>query len=146
MEHTKLTMEDDAKLIDNIMDDVDMRYILLFLYVIRNDLFKNLGENNLIESYERILIIDDIYKSNIVNFWDEEFIDIYIDLGLIKNIRSKREFENKEDDFIIKLGEETVTIEQDTISVPDDTLFLIINKKFKFLTRRNFNLALTRLK
>jgi len=146
MEHIKLTIEDDAKLIDNIMDDVDMRYILLFLYVIRNDLFKNLGDNNLIESYERILIIDDIYKSNVVNFWDEEFIDIYIDLGLIKNIRSKREFEQKDDDFIIKLGEETITIEQDTISVPDDTLFLIINKKFKFLTRRNFNLALTRLK
>ncbi|MFW9874889.1 MAG: hypothetical protein ACFFG0_17420, partial [Candidatus Thorarchaeota archaeon] len=38
------------------------------------------------------------------------------------------------------------TIEQDTISVPDDTLFLIINKKFKSLARRNFNLALTRLK
>ena len=146
MEHTKLTIEDDKTLIDNIMDDIDMRYILLFLYIIRNDLFKNLGDNNLIESYERILIIDDIYKSNIVNFWDEEFIDIYIDLGLMKNIRSKREFEQKEDDFIIKLGEETITIEQDTISVPDDTLFLIINKKFKFLTRRNFNLALTRLK
>jgi len=146
MEHKRLTMEDDAKLIDNIMDDVDMRYILLFLYVIRNDLFKNLGDKNLIESYERILIIDDIYKSNIVNFWDEEFIEIYVDLGLIKNIRSKREFEQKDDDFIIKIGEETITIEQDTISVPDDTLFLIINKKFKFLTRRNFNLALTRLK
>ncbi|MFX1344231.1 MAG: hypothetical protein ACFFBC_08465 [Promethearchaeota archaeon] len=146
MEHTKLTIEDDKMLIDNIMDDVDMRYILLFLYIIRNDLFKNLGDSNLIESYERILIIDDIYKNNIVNFWDEEFIEIYIDLGLMKNIRSKREFEQKEDDFIIKLGEETITIEQDTISVPDDTLFLIINKKFKFLTRRNFNLALTRLK
>ena len=146
MEHKRLTMEDDAKLIDNIMDDIDMRYILLFLYVIRNDLLRNLGDKNLIESYERILIIDDIYKSNIVNFWDEEFIEIYIDLGLIKNIRSNREFEQKDDDFIIKLGEETITIEQDTISVPDDTLFLIINKKFKFLTRRNFNLALTRLK
>ena len=94
------------------------------------DLFKNLGDKNLIESYERILIIDDIYKSNIVNFWDEEFIEIYIDLGLIKNIRSKREFEQKDDDFIIKLGEETITIEQDTISVPDDTLFLINKKKF----------------
>jgi hypothetical protein len=139
-------MEDDAKLIDNIMDDVDMRYILLFLYVIRNDLFKDLGDENLIESYERILIIDDIYKSNIVNFWDEDFIEIYIDLGLIKNVRSKMEFEQKDDDFMIKLGEETITIEQDTISVPDDTLFLIINKKFKDLSRRNFNLALTRLK
>jgi hypothetical protein len=146
MEHKTLTMEDDAKLIDNIMDDVDMRYILLFLYVIRNDLFKDLADKNLIESYNRILILDEIYKSNIVKIWDEEFTETYIDLGLIKNIRSVREFEQKEDDFIIKIGEETITIEHDTISVPDDTLFLIINKKFKFLTRRNFNLALTRLK
>ena len=146
MEHKRLTMEDDAKLIDNIMDDIDMRYILLFLYVIRNDLLRNLGDKNLIESYERILIIDDIYKSNIVNFWDEEFIEIYIDLCLIKNFRCYRVFEEKDVYFIIILGEETITIEQDTISVPDDTLFLIINKKFKFLTRRNFNLALTRLK
>ena len=146
MEHKTLTMEDDAKLIDNIMDDVDIRYILLFLYVIRNDLLKDLAEENLIESYNRILILDEIYKSNIVKLWDEEFIEVYIDLGLIKNIRSMREFEQKEDDFIIKIGEETITIEQDTISVPDDTLFLIINKKFKSLTRRNFNLALTRIK
>lgn len=146
MEHKTLTMEHDAKLIDTIMDDVDMRYIILFLYVIRNDLLKDLTDSNLIEAYNRILLIDEIYKSNIVKFWEEEFIEIYIDLGLIKNIRSMREFNQKEDDFIIKIGEETITIEHDTISVPDDTLFLIINKKFKNLARRNFNLALTRLK
>jgi len=146
MEHKSLTLEDDGKLIDNIMNDLEMRYIVLFLYVIRNDLFKDLSDETLIESYERILVIDEIYKNNIVNFWGEEFTDVYIDLGLIKNIRSKREFDQKDDDFIIKIGEETITIEQDTISVPDDTLFLIINKKFKSLTRRNFNLALTRLK
>lgn len=146
MEHKNLTLEDDAKLIHNIMDDVDMRYIILFLYIIRNDLFKDLSDQNLIESYNRILILDEIYKNNIINSWEEDFIGTYIDLGLIKNIRSKREFDQKDDDYIMRLGEETVTIEQDTISVPDDTLFLIINKKFKFLTRRNFNLALTKLK
>ncbi len=146
MEHTNLTLEDDKNLIDNILDNVDMRYIILFLYIIRNDLFKDLTDDNLIESFERVLVLDDIYKSNVVNFLDEEFIEIYIDLGLIKNIRSLREFKQKDDDFIIKLGEETITIENDIISVPDDTLFLIVNKKFKFLTRRNFNLALTRLK
>ncbi|MHA2282904.1 MAG: hypothetical protein ACXAC5_18840 [Promethearchaeota archaeon] len=146
MEHKNLTLGDDAKLIENVMNDLEMRYIVLFLYVIRNDLFKDLRNKALIESYERILVIDEIYKSNIVNFWGEEFIDVYIDLGLIKNIRSKREFDQKDDDFIIKLGEETITIEENVISVPDDILFLIINKKFKDLTRRNFNLALTRLK
>ncbi|MFW9823480.1 MAG: hypothetical protein ACFFE4_11120 [Candidatus Thorarchaeota archaeon] len=146
MEHYRLTLEDDAKLIENIMNDLEMRYIVLFLYVIRNDLFKDLSDSFLMESYERILILDEIYKSNIQNFWDDEFIDVYIDLGLMKNIRSKREFDQKDDDYIIKLGEETITIEENTISVPDDTLFLIVNKKFKDITKRNFNLALTRLK
>ena len=146
MEHKNLTLEHDKNLIDNILDNVDMRYIILFLYIIRNDLFKDLADNAIIESYERVLVLDEIYKNNVVNFWDEEFIEIYMDLGLIKNVRSVREFQQKDDDFIIKLGEETITIENETISVPDDTLYLIINKKFKSLTRRNFNLALTRLK
>jgi len=146
MEHNNLTLEHDKNLINSVLDNLDMRYVILFLYVIRNDLFKDLNDSSLIESYERVLILDDIYKSNITKFWNEEFIEIYIDLGLIKNIRSLREFEQKEDDFIIKVGEETITIENDTISVPDDTLYIMINKKFKFLNRRNFNLALTRLK
>ncbi|MFX1364668.1 MAG: hypothetical protein ACFFCE_12840 [Promethearchaeota archaeon] len=146
MEHKNLTLEFDKNLIDNILDNLDMRYIILFLYIIRNDLFKDLTDESIKESYERVLILDEIFKNNVVNFWDKEFIENYIDLGLIKNIRSMREFQQKDNDFLLKLGEETITIENDTISVPDDTLFLIINKKFKSLTRRNFNLALTRLK
>ncbi|MEE9378817.1 MAG: hypothetical protein V3V33_12365 [Candidatus Lokiarchaeia archaeon] len=146
MEHKSLTLEYDKNLIDNILDNIDMRYIILFMYIIRNDLFKDLTDNGIIESYERVLVLDEIFKNNVVNFWDEEFIEAYIDLGLIKNVRSVREFQQKDDDFILKLGEETITIENDIISVPDDTLYLIINKKFKSLTRRNFNLTLTRLK
>jgi hypothetical protein len=146
MEHENLTLEQDKNLIDKILDDADMRYIILFLYVIRNDLFKDLTDRKLIDSYERVLILDEIYKDNVVKFWDELFTDVYIDLGLIKNIRSLREFEQKDGDFVLRIGEETITIEEDTISVPDDTLFLIINKKFKSLSRRNFNLALTKLK
>lgn len=146
MSHENLDLEYDKNLINNVLDDGDMRYIALFLYIIRNDLLGDLNDKKLVESYERILILDDIYKENISNFWSEELIEISIDLGLFKNIRSMNEFDQKEDDFIIKMGEETVTIEQDTIMVPDNTLFMMITKKFKFLTRRNFNLALTRLK
>jgi hypothetical protein len=146
MEHVNLSLEHDKNLIENVLDNKDMRYIILFSYIIRNDLFKDLADEYLIESYERLLILDEIYKNNVVNLWDEEFIEIYIDLGLIKNLRSVREFKQKDNDFILKLGEETITIENETISVPEDTLYLIINKKFKFLTRRNYNLALTRLK
>ncbi|MHA1749619.1 MAG: hypothetical protein ACTSYF_13370, partial [Promethearchaeota archaeon] len=146
MEHKSLSIEEDENLLIRILDNVDMRYIILYMYIIRNDLLKDLSDSELIKSYERVLILDEIFKNNIIEFWDEEFIEIMIDLGIFKNIRSLREFNKLEGDFILKLGEETITIENDTISIPDDVLFLIIKKKFKFLTRRNFNLALTRLK
>jgi hypothetical protein len=109
-------------------------------------MFNDLNDEGLIEAYERVIILDDIYKSNVVSFWNENFIEIVVDLGLFKNIRSVREFTQKEDDFILKMGIETITIEKGTIMVPKDILFLLITKKFKFLTKRNFNLALTRLK
>jgi len=146
MEHKSLSIEEDENLLIKILDDTDMRYIILYMYIIRNDLLKDLSDSKLIESYERVLILDEIFKNNIIEFWDEEFIEIMIDLGLFKNIRSLGEYNKLEGDFILKLGEETITVENNTISVPDDTLFLIIKKKFKFLNRRNFNLALTRLK
>ncbi len=146
MEHKNLSLEYDKTLINKILDDINMRYIILFSYVVRNDLFEDLKNKTLIESYERILILDDIFKGNIVQFWSEDFTEVVIDLGLFKNIRSMREYEQKEDDFIIKMGEETITIEKNTIMIPMETLFLMIKKKFKFLTKRNFNLALTRLK
>ena len=146
MEHTNLSLEYDKSLIEKVLDDLDMRYIIIFLYIVRNDLFKDLKDIKIIESYERVIILDEIFKDNVINFWEEDFIEIGIDLGLFKNIRSIREFNNKDGDFIIRLGEETITIENDKISVPDHTLFLMINKKFKFLTRRNYNLALIKLK
>lgn len=146
MDHTNLSIENDKNLIEKVLDDVDMRYIILFLYIIRNDLFRDLSDTELIESYEKVLILDEIFKNNILNFWNNEFIEIAVDLGLFLNIRSMREFQQKDGDFIVRLGEETVTIENKIISVPDHTLFLIINKKFKYLTRRNFNSALVKLK
>ena len=146
MEHNNLSLNEDEDLINKILEDTDMRYIILFLYIIRNDLFEDLSNPDLIESYERILILDDIYKDNIVKFWDKEFTNIAIDLGLFKNIRSLREFEQKEGDFLLKLGEETITIENNVASVPDDTLYLFITRKFKSIARRDFNLALTKLK
>ena len=146
MEHKNLTLDYDKNLINKILDDIDMRYIILFLYIVRNDLFEDLKHQEIVDSYHRVLVLDEIYKDNLKTFWKEEFLEVAIDLGLIKNIRSLREFEVKERDFVVKLGDDTIKIEQNTIVVPSELIFLMIKKKFKFLTKKNFNLALTRLK
>ena len=96
MEHKNLMLEYDKNLIIKILDNIDMRYIVLFLYVVRNDLFEDLNDKTLIESYYRVLNLDEIYKSNIKIYWNEKFLEVAIDLGLIKNLRSLREFEVKD--------------------------------------------------
>jgi len=146
LEHKTLSLEYDKNLINKILDDIEMRYIVLFLYVVRNDLFKDLNDQEIIDSYERVLILDEVFKGNLLTFWKPSFLEIAVDLGLLRNIRSIREFEAKDDDFIVKLGDETIEITQNTIIVPEELIFAMIKKKFKFLTKRNFNLALTRLK
>ncbi|MFX1239383.1 MAG: hypothetical protein ACFE8P_16905, partial [Promethearchaeota archaeon] len=139
MEHKNLDLEYDNSLINKILDNVNNRYVLLFLYVIRSDLLQDLNDATIVKNYENIIMLDDIYKENITSLWSEEFIEIAIDLGLLKNVRSVNEFEQKEKDFIIKFGEETVTIEGNTILVPEDILFRTITKKFKSILRRDFN-------
>ncbi len=145
MEHNKLSLEWDKELINKILEDSSMRYILLFLYITRNDLFRNLSDPKIVESHERVMGLDEVYKGNLLTFWEPWFLETAVDLGYIRNIRSLRELEQKEEDFVIKFCD-PILIENDTIIVPDETLFLFITKKFKAVTRREFNLSLTRLK
>ena len=135
MTHKNLVLEYDRNLINKILDNIDMRYIVLFLYTIRNDLFEDLQNQKIIDSYQRVLILDEIFKANLLTFWNESFLEVIIDIGLIKNIRSMREFEAKEVDFIVKLGDDVIKIEQNKIIVPGDLLFLVIRKRFKFLQK-----------
>lgn len=146
MEHKQLSLEVDKNLINKILDDINSRYLILFLYIIRNDLFKNLTDQRIIDVYNLIMSREEVDKEAILSFWSGVFIKTAIDLGLFRNIRSFREFKQKENDFIVKFGNETITIKENTIMTPADTLFRIISKKFKPLTKRDFNLALTRLK
>ena len=90
MSHKQLSLEMDHDLINHVLDDINNRYVILFLYVIRNDLFKDLTDQSLLDSYDRVLILDEIYKANIVRFWKRNFIELAVDLGLFKNVRTMR--------------------------------------------------------
>ena len=145
MEHNKLSLEYDRNLINTFLNNKKTKYIILYLYIIRKELFNNL-DHNLINSYEKILILDDIYKNNVELLWDPKFIDMVIDLGLFKNVRSRLEYDQKDGDFILRMGENTVTIEKNTILTPLNTLFNMILKRFKSLSQREFELGITQLK
>ena len=145
MEHNKLSLEYDRNLINSILNNINTKYTILYLYIIRKNLFNNL-DKDIIDRYERVILVDDIYKNNVESFWDQDFIDKIIDLGLFKNIRSRREYDQKDGDFILKMGEYTITIEKNTILTPMDTLFQMISKKFKSISLKDFESGLMKLK
>ena len=145
MEHNKLSLEYDRSLINSILNNKNTKYTILYLYIIRKDLFNNL-DGYLINQYEKAIILDNIYKNDVELLWDQEFIEKVIDFGLFKNIRSYREYDQKEGNFILKMGEYTITTEKNTILTPKETLFHMITKRFKSLYRRDFELGLTKLK
>ncbi|GAG98343.1 unnamed protein product [marine sediment metagenome] len=107
----RLDLEYDKNLINSILSDINTKYTILYLYIIRKDLFKNL-DKDLLDRYEKVIVLDDIYKNNVELSWDEDFIDKVIELGLFKNIRSRNEYNQKDGNFILKMGEYTVTIEK----------------------------------
>jgi len=145
MEHKRLTLEYDRNLINSILNNINTKYTILYLYIIRKDLFNNLDEE-IIDKYEKVIILDDIYKDNVELFWNQDFIDKVIELGLFKNIRSRAEYDQKDGNFILKMGEYTITIEKNTIITPRDTLYNMISKRFKSVPHYDFELGLTKLK
>jgi len=145
VEHNRLSIDVDETLINKVFENVEMRYILLYLYIIRNDLLKNLTDEKWLNSFNRIMNFDELLKSDLERYASKEMIEILIDLRIIKNLRSSQELKKKDDDFEIKLLEQ-IRIEDNTIIVPEDTLFAVISKRFKFFTKRNFHEAISRLK
>ena len=144
-QHKQLSIEVDKDLINKVFENVEMRYILLYLYIIRNDMLKNLLDESWLNSFKRLMNLDEILKNDLELYSNKELTEILIDLGIIKNLRSLKELEKKEDDFLIKILE-PIRIEENKIIVPENTLFPIISKKFTFLTKRNFHYAISRLK
>ena len=144
-QHKQLSIEEDKNLINKVFENVEMRYILLFLYIIRNDLLRNLLDEPWLIALKRLMNIDEILKNDLELHSNKELTEIFIDLGIIKNLRSTQELEKKEPDFLIKVLE-PIKIEDNKIIVPENTLFAIISKKFKFFTKRNFHDAISRLK
>ena len=144
-QHKQLSIEVDKNLINKVFENVEMRYILLYLYIVRNDMLKNLSDESWLNSFKRLMNLDEILKSDLELYSNKELTEILIDLRIIKNLRSLKELEKKEDDFLIKILE-PIRIEENKIIVPENTLFPIISKNFTFLTKRNFHYAISRLK
>ena len=145
MEHNQLSLEYDRNLINSLLNDINCKYLILFLYIIRKDLFKN-SDPELVSKYERVIILDEIFKNNVETFWDQDFIDIIIDVGLFKNIRNRSDYDRKEGDFILRMGDRTITVEKDTILTPIDTLSSMINRRFKSSKLNDFSSCITKLK
>lgn len=144
-DHTKLDLDVDRILLQQVFDDPDKRHVILLLYELRSELFQDLKNPARLNAYVKIMELETIYVSSFKTFADDEaLVDIFFELGLIKNLRSRREFDRKDDDFIVKVVE-GIRIDEDVIIVPVDALLAILRKNFSGWTKAQLNKTLKEL-
>ena len=57
--HTTLELEFDRELLEDVFDSPDLRYVLLYMFIIRKELFQDLIDDDLMESYELLADLEE---------------------------------------------------------------------------------------
>ncbi len=146
--HKNLELEIDRELLDDVFDDPVTRYILLYMYLVRNGVFQNLEDDDIIEGFEKVYQISDIdrlYKKNVEMLLPEEIIEEMFTYNLITNIKDFKTFEVKKDDYEIKIHN-GVYLEAGNVLFSDEGLLIIIKSNFPEITMNKIKKTLNTLR
>ena len=143
-DHENLDLEMDHKLLNHIFNNPLRRYILIYLFLIRKEFLKNLEDETRLDFFIKISNIENPQVAFIKSYKDEQLIDVCLELGLFTNLKDRRDFNQKEDDFEIKyLG--GIRIDENKILVDPDTLFRILRKTGHNYSKAQINKTLKEL-
>ncbi len=146
--HRTLDPEIDRTMLESVFDDPIIRYILLYMYLVRVHVFLNLEDEAIIDGFERIdrigsnsLTVKDLKQSLPEDVIEELFV-----YNLVKNVTSFNVFEQTPDDFNIKLLSNEVYMEEDKVMFSAEGLLRVIKPYFPIVTLKKINDALKKLR
>jgi len=135
-EHTELDIEIDRKLLNQVFETPIRRHILMYLFLIRKEYLKNMEDPRREDFFIKFSNLEAPSVGFIRSYKDEQLIDVCLELGIFTNIKDRRDFDRKDDDFELK-SLKGIRVDEDTILVDPDALFRILKK-----TGKSYNKAL----
>ncbi len=153
-DHTSLDMEFDRPLLEDVLDSPDLRYVSLYMYIIRKELFQDLLDDDLLESFEMLLHLEEITVGDLTRICTSDFIKNLISFHIITNVKSYTAFEVKPDHHKIRIAkglqiahESLTDLEEEVhIFMTEQVLERIIAPLIPELTLSRIETALKRLR
>ncbi|MHA1733335.1 MAG: hypothetical protein ACTSU5_15420 [Promethearchaeota archaeon] len=148
--HEKLDLETDFTLLSQVFDDPDKRYVILFLYELRSELLQDFANEKRLKGFEKIMSLqeeDEVYISSFKTFADDydSMVDLFFELGLIKNVKNRRDWDKKGDDFVVKLVE-GIHLDDGVVLCSVDALLHILRRNMGGWTKAKLNKVLKELR
>ena len=101
-EHDTLDMDYDKNLISDVLDSSELRYISLYMFSIRKDLFRDLLDDDIIDEYNSVMSRKDLTKIDLQKICSKEFIEQLIKFRVISNVSNVNSFSAKKSNDIIR--------------------------------------------
>ena len=128
-EHTTLDLEYDRMLLEDVFDSPNLRYVSLYMYIIRKDLFQDLLDDDIIEQFETITSLDEPTVEDLTRICTGDFIKGLFQYKLITNIRSYEIFQSKENHVKIRLAK-GLKLTHDDISDSEEEVHIFFNENY----------------
>jgi hypothetical protein len=99
-------LETDRELLESVFDDADLRYILLYMYLVRFNVFKNLEDDEITNAFDQILIQISRTMINVKNLKmllpEDAILKKCFFSYIIQNVTEYDSFLQKNDEYRIK--------------------------------------------
>ena len=128
-EHTTLDLEYDRMLLEDVFDSPNLRYVTLYMYIIRKDLFQDLLDDDVIEQFETITALDEPTVEDMIRICTGDFIKALFQYKLITNIRSYEMFKSKGNDVKIRFAK-GLNLTHDEISESEEEVHIFFNEVY----------------
>jgi len=128
-EHTTLDLEYDRMLLEDVFDSPNLRYVTLYMYIIRKDLFQDLLDDDVIEQFETITALDEPTVEDMIRICTGDFIKALFQYKFITNIRSYVMFKSKGNDVKIRFAK-GLNLTHDEISESEEEVHIFFNEVY----------------
>ncbi len=128
-EHSTLDLEYDRMLLEDVFDSPNLRYVSLYMYIIRKDLFQDLLDDDIIVQFETITSLDEPTVENLIRICTGDFIKALFQYKLITNIRSYEMFQSKGNDVKIRFAK-GLKLTHDEISESEEEVHIFFNEVY----------------
>lgn len=127
--HTTLDLEYDRMLLEDVFDSPNLRYVSLYMYIIRKDLFQDLLDDDVIDQFETITALDEPTVEDMIRICTRDFIKALFQYKFITNIRSYKMFQSKGNDVKIRFAK-GLNLTHDEISESEEEVHIFFNEVY----------------